>query len=97
MNHLGPAESLELQFGERLSVLTGDNGLGKSFVLEVAWWALTGTAINAAYDFMAGKLDKLRAPLTSAETIDSELHRVLRGDHPFLIRWRHHREKQIRP
>ncbi len=46
MNHVGPAETLELEFGERLNVLTGDNGLGKSFVLEVAWWALTGTWVN---------------------------------------------------
>jgi hypothetical protein len=46
MNHVGPAETLELEFGERLNVLTGDNGLGKSFVLEVAWWALTGTWVD---------------------------------------------------
>jgi AAA domain, putative AbiEii toxin, Type IV TA system len=46
MNYVGPAETLELEFGERLNVLTGDNGLGKSFVLEVAWWALTGTWVN---------------------------------------------------
>ena len=25
----------------RLNLLTGDNGLGKSFLLDVAWWALT--------------------------------------------------------
>ncbi|XXT22193.1 ATP-binding protein [Sorangium sp. So ce429] len=40
---VGPADQLDLELGERLNVLTGDNGLGKSFVLEVAWWALTGT------------------------------------------------------
>ncbi|WP_437758003.1 AAA family ATPase [Sorangium sp. So ce1389] len=40
---VGPADQLDLKLGERLNVLTGDNGLGKSFVLEVAWWALTGT------------------------------------------------------
>ncbi|WP_437993004.1 AAA family ATPase [Sorangium sp. So ce145] len=40
---VGPADRLDLELGERLNVLTGDNGLGKSFVLEVAWWALTGT------------------------------------------------------
>ncbi len=38
---VGPAARFDLEFGERLNVLTGDNGLGKSFVLEVAWWALT--------------------------------------------------------
>ncbi|MBC8268123.1 MAG: ATP-binding protein [Rhodospirillaceae bacterium] len=37
------APNLELEFGERLSLITGDNGLGKSFLLEFAWWAATGT------------------------------------------------------
>ncbi len=36
------------ELGERLNVLTGDNGLGKSFVLDVAWWALTGTWVDRA-------------------------------------------------
>jgi hypothetical protein len=43
MKDVGPARSLDLELGERLNVLTGDNGLGKSIVLDVAWWALTGT------------------------------------------------------
>jgi hypothetical protein len=30
-------------FGERLNVVTGDNGLGKSFLLDVCFWSLTGT------------------------------------------------------
>lgn len=29
------------EFAPRLNLLTGDNGLGKSFLLDVAWWALT--------------------------------------------------------
>ncbi|WP_437975917.1 AAA family ATPase [Sorangium sp. So ce295] len=43
---VGPAARFDLELGERLNVLTGDNGLGKSFVLEVAWWALTGTWLD---------------------------------------------------
>ena len=39
--HLGPSPALELRLGERLNLLTGDNGLGKTFVLDAAWWALT--------------------------------------------------------
>jgi hypothetical protein len=42
LNRVGPAPSMTLDFDPRLNVLTGDNGLGKSFVLDVAWWALTG-------------------------------------------------------
>ncbi len=40
---LGPAHKFVLEPAERLSLITGDNGLGKSFLLEAAWWALTGT------------------------------------------------------
>jgi len=35
---LGPIE-----FGERVNLLTGDNGLGKSFLLDMAWWVFTQT------------------------------------------------------
>jgi len=38
---LGPANTFILEPASRLSLITGDNGLGKSFLLEVAWWALT--------------------------------------------------------
>lgn len=40
---VGPAKRLEAEFAERLNLITGDNGLGKSFLLDVAWWALTRT------------------------------------------------------
>ncbi len=41
MSNVGPAPVLELEFGERLNLLTGDNGLGKSFLLAIIWWSLT--------------------------------------------------------
>ena len=41
MERVGPADELRLDLGERLTVLTGDNGLGKTFLLDVAWWAAT--------------------------------------------------------
>jgi AAA domain, putative AbiEii toxin, Type IV TA system len=40
---IGPSNAIDFQPGERLSIVTGDNGLGKTFLLECAWWALTGT------------------------------------------------------
>src|SRR5690349_13238911 len=39
----GPAPSMHLDFGSRLNLFTGDNGLGKTFVLDVVWFVLTGT------------------------------------------------------
>ena len=40
-NGVGPADSLRLGLGKRLTVVAGDNGLGKTFLLDVAWWAFT--------------------------------------------------------
>ena len=42
VSEVGPADSLRLDLGERLTVVAGDNGLGKSFLLDVIWWAATG-------------------------------------------------------
>lgn len=42
LQNLGPADKFDLSFGARLTVITGDNSLGKSFILDNAWWALTG-------------------------------------------------------
>ncbi|TAE56906.1 MAG: ATP-binding protein [Nostocales cyanobacterium] len=43
---VGAAKKLCFEPAERLSVITGDNGLGKTFLLECAWWALTGQWAN---------------------------------------------------
>lgn len=41
---VGPAETFgPVTFAPRLNFITGDNGLGKSFLLDMAWWALTRT------------------------------------------------------
>lgn len=39
----GPVHEVKLDFGKRLTVVTGDNGLGKSFLLDFTWWAATGS------------------------------------------------------
>lgn len=41
MSNIGPASTMELEFGKRLNLLTGDNGLGKSFLLDITWWSMT--------------------------------------------------------
>ncbi|PZR18335.1 MAG: hypothetical protein DI536_00160 [Archangium gephyra] len=41
LKNVGPAAETRLEFAPRLNLFTGDNGLGKSFLLDVAWWALT--------------------------------------------------------
>lgn len=39
--NIGPFPNMEITFGDRLNIITGDNGLGKSFLLDIIWWALT--------------------------------------------------------
>jgi hypothetical protein len=41
LKNVGPAPEMEMALATRLNLITGDNGLGKSFLLDVAWWALT--------------------------------------------------------
>ena len=41
LKNVGPAPEMEMDLAPRLNLVTGDNGLGKSFLLDVAWWALT--------------------------------------------------------
>ena len=41
LRNVGPAPEMELDLQRRLNLITGDNGLGKSFLLDVGWWALT--------------------------------------------------------
>ena len=41
LRNVGPASEMSMELGSRLNIVTGDNGLGKSFLLDVAWWALT--------------------------------------------------------
>jgi AAA domain, putative AbiEii toxin, Type IV TA system len=41
LTNVGPAPKMEIELAKRLNLITGDNGLGKSFLLDIAWWALT--------------------------------------------------------
>ena len=39
--NVGPAPRMKAEFAPRVNLITGDNGLGKSFLLDCAWWAVT--------------------------------------------------------
>jgi hypothetical protein len=41
LKNVGPAPELTMDFAPRLNLITGDNSLGKSFLLDAVWWALT--------------------------------------------------------
>lgn len=43
LKNVGPAPEMQMDLAPRLNLITGDNGLGKSFLLDVAWWVHTRT------------------------------------------------------
>ena len=43
LKNVALASELRVDFSPRFNILAGDNGLGKSFILDLAWWALTRT------------------------------------------------------
>ena len=43
LDNVGPAARMKIEFAPRVNIITGDNGLGKSFLLDTAWWVLTGS------------------------------------------------------
>jgi AAA domain, putative AbiEii toxin, Type IV TA system len=47
LRNVALAPDLEVLWAPRFNLLVGDNGLGKSFLLDVAWWALTRTWVGA--------------------------------------------------
>ncbi|MFB2896745.1 AAA family ATPase [Aerosakkonemataceae cyanobacterium BLCC-F50] len=50
LKRVGPAPQFDVEFAERLNIFTGDNGLGKTFLLDIIWCTLTGTwADNPAW------------------------------------------------
>ena len=42
LRQIGPATEFHYKPNDRLNIITGDNSLGKTFILECIWWALTG-------------------------------------------------------
>jgi hypothetical protein len=46
LQSVGPSSQFDVEFANRLNIFTGDNGLGKSFLLDVAWWVLTGNWVE---------------------------------------------------
>lgn len=43
LQNIGPMPELNAELGARLNIITGDNGLGKTFFLDACWYALTRT------------------------------------------------------
>ncbi|MET0405048.1 MAG: AAA family ATPase [Cystobacter sp.] len=46
LSHIGPGSKIEYTPGKHLNIITGDNSLGKTFLLDCSWRALTGEWIS---------------------------------------------------
>lgn len=67
LKNVGPASEMTLNLGSRLNILTGDNGLGKSFLLDVIWWTLTRTWPQEINSLLTSGGKALPHPHTKAE------------------------------
>ena len=64
LENVGPAPGMKMDLAPRLNLITGDNGLGRSFLLDVACWVLTRTRARA----MAIPKPGAKAAISSAYT-----------------------------
>lgn len=56
LTDVGPSRHLVMdEIAPRINLITGDNGLGKTFILDVAWWALTNSWVDAAIEPARGQ------------------------------------------
>jgi hypothetical protein len=92
-HNLGALGEVEVEFAERLTLLTGDNGLGKTLLLDLAWFAATGgnTARSTLAPQRAGNgtatvryvVDVAGAMSTTEERFDARAWRWERDTTPF--------------
>lgn len=68
---VGPIHALDIEFAPRVNLILGDNGLGKTFLLNVGWWVLTGSwpGNKAAWP---SERERLLAPEIACRTATGE-------------------------
>lgn len=57
---VGPAPIIALAAAPRLNLIAGDNSLGKTFLLDVVWWCLSGTWPEVEVETTARERGRLR-------------------------------------
>jgi AAA domain, putative AbiEii toxin, Type IV TA system len=63
LKNVGPAPELEMEFAPRVNLITGDNGLGKSFILDVAFSGLTKRIFGGITPFRPSIAEQTRVSL----------------------------------
>lgn len=84
LKNVGPAAEMKMDLAPRLNLITGDNGLGKSFLLDVAWWALTRTWAREMVVPKAGAKAEISYAYTKRTP---QLHRSTSKYEPARVRW----------
>lgn len=84
---IGPAQKFDYQPASRMNLLTGDNSLGKTFILDCAWWALTDTWLGqAALPNRHAKNSTITYDLTTGgKAVDHQIARFNRKDFTWEI------------
>jgi hypothetical protein len=73
LQDIGPVAGLTADFGERLNLVTGDNGLGKTFLPDACWYALTRTWADALHGSAENWLSSESFDLASGYPVAAEL------------------------
>jgi len=90
LQNVGPAPSMEIEFAPRVNLITGDNGLGKSFLLDIAWWALTrrwpqDLNVNLTSGY-AARPTTVKEPASITLTVRGKAGKTVAYESPFLRR-----------
>jgi hypothetical protein len=101
LSNVGPVPNIDIEFASRLNLITGDNGLGKSFLLDICWWALTRrwpqeVNIDLTSGFPARPTDP-KTPATIGFTVDGKTSADLSYESIFNARDESWQGKQGRP
>ena len=76
LRNIGPASEMEAEFGRRLNLITGDNGLGKSFLLDACWFGHTGTWAGGRRFFPGPEANKASPPFVGYSLIGENERRL---------------------
>ena len=86
--NVGPAARMKAEFAPRVNLITGDNGLGKSFLLDCDPRTERGS-IEAEQAVLRARelVKKPSAPLDEVIDAHADLRRVLPDVDRFWVRW----------
>lgn len=101
LKNVGPSADMRVEFAPRINLITGDNGLGKSFLLDVAWWALTrrwpqdlNTSLTSGY---AARPTDVKVPASISLRVLGKTGNSVQYDSPYVPTDQAWRGKQGRP